>query len=115
MSSVHSSGVGGPSRLVPILHADDCGLSEGITDAIVACHYRGWLRRTSLIVQRASWEQAVAALHRRPHLSVGLHLNLFEGRPLSPPGELDLLVDRRGRFCRGVAALWAHGLAGSSA
>jgi len=35
----------------------------------------------------------VDALRCRPHLAVGLHLNFFEGTPLSPPGELDLLVD----------------------
>ena len=34
---------------------------------------------------------------------------------MSPPEELDLLVDRGGRFCRGFASLWAHGLAGRSA
>jgi chitin disaccharide deacetylase len=81
----------------------------------VACYDRGWLRRTSVVVNGASWEHAVSALRHRPRLSVGLHLNLFEGRPLSPPSELDLLVDRRGRFSRGFAALWAHGLAGGSA
>ena len=115
MSSVPPSAIGGPSRLVPILHADDCGLSEGITDTILACHDHGWLRRTSVVVNRASWEHAVAALRRRPHLPVSLHLNLFEGTPLSPPKEVDLLVDSRGRFCRGFAALWAHGLAGKRA
>jgi predicted glycoside hydrolase/deacetylase ChbG (UPF0249 family) len=115
MSPVHSSAVGGLSRLVPLLHADDCGLSEGITDAIVACHDRGWLSRTSVVVNGPSWEHTVAELRRRPRLAVGLHLNLFEGRPLSPPSELDLLVDRRGRFCRGFTALWAHGLMGKRA
>jgi len=115
MSSVHSSADGGRSRLVAIIHADDCGLSEGITDAIVACHDRGWLGRTSVVVNGASWEYAVATLRRRPHLSVGLHLNLFEGRPLSPAREVDLLVDSRGRFCRGFAELWARGRAGRSA
>jgi len=81
----------------------------------VACHDRGWLRRTSVVVNGAGWEHAVDALRCRPHLAVGLHLNFFEGTPLSPPGELDLLVDSRGRFCRGFAALWAHGLAAKSA
>jgi chitin disaccharide deacetylase len=81
----------------------------------VACYDRGGLRRTSVVVNGANWEHAVAALRCRPNLAVGLHLNLFEGTPLSPPGELDLLVDGRGRFCRGFAALWAHGLAGKSA
>jgi predicted glycoside hydrolase/deacetylase ChbG (UPF0249 family) len=90
-------------------------LSEGITDAIVACHDRGWLRRTSVIVNGSSWEHTVAALQCRPRLAVGLHLNLFEGKPLSSPSEIDLLVDRRGRFCRGFTALWARGLAGRSA
>lgn len=107
--------VEGPSRLVPILHADDCGLSEGITDAIVDCYDRGWLSRTSVVVNGHGWEHAVAELSRRPELSVGLHLNLFEGRPLSSPAELDLLVDRRGRFCKGFTAVWANGLAGRSA
>ena len=81
----------------------------------MACYDRGWLHRTSVVVNGANWEHAVAALRCRPNLAVGLHLNLFEGTPLSPPGELDLLVDSRGRFCRGFAALWAHGLAGKSA
>ena len=81
----------------------------------MACHDRGPLRRTSVIVNGAAWEHAVAALRLRPHLSVGLHLNLVEGTPLSPPQELDLLVDGRGRFYRGFAALWATGLAGRNA
>ena len=103
------------SPLVPILHADDCGLSAGITDAIMRCYDRGWLRRTSVVVNGAGWEQAVAALRSRPRLSAVLHLNVFEGRPLSPPSEVDLLVDGRGQFYRGFAALWARGLAGAGA
>jgi chitin disaccharide deacetylase len=114
MSSVQPPFLDAP-RLVPILHADDCGLSAGITDGIVTCYDRGWLRRTSVVVNGAGWEHAVAVLQRRPRLSVALHLNVFEGRPLSAPTELDLLVDRRGRFNRGFAALWAHGLAGAGA
>ena len=98
--------------LVPILHADDCGLSAGITDAIVKCHDHGWLRRTSVIVTGPGWHYAVAALKQRPRLGVVLHLNLFEGRPVSPPSEVDLLVDARGQFYRGFAALWSHGVAG---
>jgi predicted glycoside hydrolase/deacetylase ChbG (UPF0249 family) len=103
------------SRLVPVLHADDCGLSAGITDAIVTCYDRGWLRSTSVVVNGAGWEHAVEALRRRPDLSVALHLNVFEGRPLSAPTEVDLLVDGRGRFYRGFGALWAQGLPGVGA
>jgi chitin disaccharide deacetylase len=97
-----------PPRLVPIVHADDCGLSEGATDAIMACHDRGWLRRTSVVANGTAWAHAVGALRRRESFGVVLHLNLFEGAPLSAPADVDQLVDHRGRFCRGFAALWAR-------
>jgi predicted glycoside hydrolase/deacetylase ChbG (UPF0249 family) len=99
------------SRLVPVCHADDCGLSPATTDAIVACYDQGYLRRTSVIVYGAGWDRAVAALRSRPGLGAALHLNLFEGKPLSHPAEVNLLVDGRGRLHRGFAALWARGLA----
>ena len=98
--------------LVPIIHADDCGLSAGITEAILACFDHGWLRRTSVVVNGDGWSHAVAELRRRPTLGVSLHFNLFEGRPLSNPSELDLLVDERGKFYRGFAAQWLRGLSG---
>lgn len=102
-------------RLVPILQVDDCGLSAGITDAIMTCYDRGWAGRTSVVANGAGWEHAVAALRCRPGLPIALHLNLFEGSPLSPPTDLDLLVDARGRFHRSFVALWAHGSAGAAA
>jgi len=115
MSHLQTSAASESATLTPIVHADDCGLSVGITDAIVACYDRGTLQRTSVIVNGAGWDHAVAALRRRPHLAVALHLNVFEGTPLSPTSEVDLLVDGRGRFNRGFAALWARGLAGAGA
>jgi len=104
-----------PPPLVPITHADDCGLSAGITEAILACFDRGWLRRTSVVVNGDGWSHAVAELRRRPTLALSLHLNLFEGRPLSNPSEVDLLVDERGDFYRGFAALCLRGLSGAPA
>jgi hypothetical protein len=58
--------------LVPIIHADDCGLSAGITEAILACFDHGWLRRTSVVVNGDGWGHAVAELRRRPTLGVSL-------------------------------------------
>ena len=101
--------------LAAIVHADDCGLSRGITDAIIGCYDHGWLRRTSVVVNGAGWTHAVSELRRRPGLLAALHLNLFEGEPLSNPADVDLLVDRRGRFNRGFAALWMTGLHGPTA
>jgi predicted glycoside hydrolase/deacetylase ChbG (UPF0249 family) len=98
-----------PQALTAILHADDCGLTPGITAGIMACHDRGPLRRTSVIVNSSGWDDAVAALRERPRLEPVLHLNLFEGTPISPPAEIGLLVDRRGRFNRSFGALLALG------
>ena len=98
------------SGLIPLVHADDCGLSAGITEGILRCHDDGWLRGTSVVATGADWEQAVAALKQRPRLRVALHLNLFEGCPLSDPSEVDLLVDNSGRFNRSFVALCASGL-----
>ena len=102
-------------RFVPIVHADDCGLSPGITDGIVRCHDQGWLQRTSVVANGAGWEHAVAALKRRPALSVAVHLNLFEGTPLSPLSDVDLLVDAHGRFDRSFVGLWVAELTGGRA
>lgn len=101
--------------LLTVVHADDCGLSPGITDAIIRCHDHGSLHRTSVIVNGAGWTHAVSELRRRPGLSLALHVNLFEGEPLSKPADVDLLVDRRGRFNRGFAALWTTGIRPGSA
>jgi len=92
-----------------IIHADDCGLTAGITDGIIACHDRGAVQRVSVIVNGPGWDHAVAALQQRPHLGVVLHINLFEGVPLSSPSEIDLLVGRDGRFHRSFGALWVAG------
>jgi predicted glycoside hydrolase/deacetylase ChbG (UPF0249 family) len=90
------------------VHADDCGLSAGITDAIMACCDLGCVRRTSVVVNSSGWSHAVAALRQRPALPVVLHLNLFEGDPVSPPAEVDLLVNRAGRFRWSFVSLWAR-------
>jgi predicted glycoside hydrolase/deacetylase ChbG (UPF0249 family) len=110
-----SPGTGGAAQLRPVAHADDCGMSVGITDGIIGCYDHGVLRGTSVVVNGEGWAHAVTALRQRPGLSVALHLNLFEGPPLSPASEVDLLVNRAGRFHRGFAELWSRGATGSGA
>ena len=85
MISAQSLAVDSP-RLVPIVHADDCGLSEGTTDAIVACHDRGWLRRTSVIVNGAGWEHAVADAQRSCLAGGRPAPESVRGRPAVIPG-----------------------------
>ena len=89
-----------------LVHADDLGISRGITDAILRCADEGALNSTSVVVNCAASGYALAEWRKRPGLRLALHLNLVEGRPLSPPGALDLLTDEDGFFCHTFLSLW---------
>jgi predicted glycoside hydrolase/deacetylase ChbG (UPF0249 family) len=89
-----------------LYHADDLGLTAGITRRIMECQDGGALSGASLIVNGADVEGAARAVRKVPQFRVVLHLNLFEGPALCPPGDVDLLVDADGHFNRGFIGLW---------
>lgn len=66
-----------------LLCADDYGLSSGIDSAILALAAARRLTHCSCIVNTPGWPAAAAAL-AGSGLHSGWHLNLTEGRPLSP-------------------------------
>lgn len=95
-----------------VLHADDIGLSPGITASIVRSIDEGSIRSVSLICNGVAVEEAVAALMARPAVRVSLHLNLLEGWPLSNPQDIPLLVDAEGRLAatfKRLVGLWLGG------
>jgi predicted glycoside hydrolase/deacetylase ChbG (UPF0249 family) len=81
-----------------IINADDFGLSRGITDGIVLTHQKGLLTSTSLMVNQPATEYAVLQASDVPQLSVGIHLNLTEGKPVLPPDEVPSLVNDADEF-----------------
>jgi predicted glycoside hydrolase/deacetylase ChbG (UPF0249 family) len=98
------------------VHADDIGVSRGVTDGILQCIDEGPVEGTSIIANGAAFDHAVAALASRRRVALSVHLNLVEGRPVSPAGELDLLVDRAGVLRNSFPSLWrAHALGTPSA
>lgn len=109
-----SSRVRNAKSMVPrfILHADDIGLSRGITQSIVAAIDEGGVRSVSLICNGLAFDEAIEALTARPHVRVSLHLNLLEGPPLSAAGEIPLLVDNEGALSttfQDIVRLWIGG------
>jgi predicted glycoside hydrolase/deacetylase ChbG (UPF0249 family) len=78
--------------------ADDYGLTKGVTDGILHCHDKGLVTNTSLMVNMPDALRAVELSKSRPNLSIGLHLNLTQGRPLSKPEDIPSLVDKDGFF-----------------
>lgn len=84
-----------------IINADDFGISPGVNRAIVELHRAGAVTSTTLLANLPGSAEAIELAHANPSLAVGLHLNLTEGRPLSPPERVRSLVGPDGRFHRG--------------
>lgn len=93
-----------------IVHADDLGICRGITDRIIETHRHGCLKRTSIVANGEAFDHAVVRLRENPGLAWSLHLNLVEGRCLSPREEVTLLVNDRGFFKRGFVTLFLYHL-----
>ena len=88
-----------------IVNADDFGITEGATDAIIECHRAGAVTSTTFMSTMPAAAHAAAAARANPGLCVGLHFNLTLGKPLTrarcltrPDGRLP----DRGRLARAV-------------
>lgn len=95
-----------------IVNADDFGMNETVTRAILASFRRGFVNQTTLMVNMPWAEKAVAlAKEEGVFGQVGLHLNLTAGRPLTAAisrhpffcnerGEFDERFARNGHLLR---------------
>jgi len=82
-----------------IVNADDFGKSVNVTEAIVTGHIKGIITSTSLMVTGAAVEQAVAYAQQCKSLSIGLHLNLTEGYPVTRDvSGMATLTNGKGQF-----------------
>jgi len=88
-----------------IVNADDFGLTEGVSHGILDAHYYGMVTSATLMANGEAFEMAVALSRRAPRLSVGVHLVLTLGAPVSPASEIRSLLDGRGRLPRSPWAL----------
>lgn len=90
-----------------IVNADDFGLNDKVTSAILECFRHGWITQTTLLVNMPNAEEAVKrALADGFGNKVGLHLNFTEGVPLTDPiKEFDEICDNKGCFKRHRAGL----------
>ena len=66
-----------------IVNADDFGLTSGVNRAIAESHQRGIVTSATLMACGGEFEQAASLTKTMPQLSVGCHVVLVDGRPLS--------------------------------
>lgn len=71
-----------------IVNADDYGLSLGVNTGIIEAAQRGVVTSASMMVNLEGFDDAVARARSFPALSLGLHLNLTTGKPLTPAPSL---------------------------
>jgi predicted glycoside hydrolase/deacetylase ChbG (UPF0249 family) len=81
-----------------IINADDFGYSEEITLGIKEALDYGLVTSTSLIVNKDYSEQALDLAKEIKKVSVGIHFNLDDGKPLCPPEQVSTLVNQQGQF-----------------
>ncbi len=84
-----------------IINADDLGLTPGVNRAILEAHQQGVVTSTTLMANSAAFDDAVRQVQKAPALSVGCHVMLVDGEPLSDPRPRTLA--RNGRFRDGIA------------
>ena len=86
-----------------ILNADDFGMSEYYNQAVLEGINNGILTSASLCANGESFEDAVNnIIPQCQNLSVGVHLNIIEGKSLT---ECPLLTDKNGYFNNGYISL----------
>lgn len=96
-----------------IVSADDLGLTEGVTRAVLRGHVDGVVTATSLLAVGRVFDGAVAMLADTPTLDVGAHLAIVgEDPPLLTAREIPTLVDKRGTFPLSYRSVVLRGLTG---
>jgi hopanoid biosynthesis associated protein HpnK len=88
-----------------IINADDFGLCDGVNKAVAQAHTDGVLTSATIMANMPAADEAVRIAKQLPNLGVGVHLNLFKGRPLSKDSGIDCLLDDQGCFALTPAKL----------
>jgi len=99
-----------------IVNADDFGLTAGVNRAILETHSAGVLSSATLMANGGAFEDAVTAARSAPNLSVGCHVVLVDGTPVSPPDAIDTLLGIRSaepdKFYSSLSAFAARAMLG---
>jgi chitin disaccharide deacetylase len=99
-----------------IVNADDFGLTIGVNRGIVESNRNGVVSSTTLMANGPAFDDAVAAARSAPSLSVGCHVVLVDGTPVSPPDAIETLLAVRSaepdKFYSSLSAFAARALLG---
>jgi len=95
-----------------IVNADDLGWTDGVNRGIAEAHRNGILTSASLLANGTAFAGAVQLARLETRLGVGVHLNLSDGPPILPRGEVPSLVNGEGMLRAGPGTLFVRLLRG---
>jgi chitin disaccharide deacetylase len=99
-----------------IVNADDFGLTVGVNRGIAESYTDGIVSSTTLMANGPAFDDAVTVARSEPNLSVGCHVVLVDGTPVSPPDTVDTLLAIRsaepGKFYSSLSAFAARAMLG---
>ncbi len=99
-----------------IVNADDFGLTDGVNRAIIETHAQGVVSSATLMANGRAFNDAVIAARSAPTLSVGCHVVLVDGTPVSSPASLETLLAIRSaepeKFYSSLSAFAARAMLG---
>ena len=81
-----------------IVNADDFGLHRSINEGIEEACNNGIVRSVSFASNTDIFEESLSVLKRCREVSIGIHLNIIDGRPVSNGKDLGFLLDKKGNF-----------------
>ena len=88
-----------------IVNADDLGWAEGVNRGIAQAHRDGIVTSASLLANGSAFASAAELALATPALGVGVHLNLSDGKPVSPVEKVPSIVDEQGEFAGGAEVM----------
>lgn len=95
-----------------IVNADDFGFTAGVNRGIVEAHTNGIVTSSTLMANGPEFVQAAQLTTALPRLSVGCHVVLIDGTPVSPSDQLRTLTNGSARFRDGLKTFAARAIAG---
>lgn len=79
-----------------IVNADDFGLTSGVNRGVVEAHHNGIVTSSTLMANFPAFAEAAGIARVTPTLSVGCHVVLVDGPPVSSPEKVTSLLSRNG-------------------
>lgn len=89
-----------------IINADDFGMSREVNEGTKKGIHQGIITSVSIMVNMPYFEDAITFLKKYPQVSVGLHFNITEGKPILIPNYVGTLLREDDSFYFWTALAW---------